>query len=788
MRQPVRRIGLGVAVGAVVACAALGCRGEAKRGGAALAGSGSGSGASAGEPVAWPALDETALAALQTTERFELGAPVPLAIAPDGAVVFRRSKPRDRVADLYQLDAAGKETLLASAAALAAMPTPAGPAASSVAPGVGSAPPAPAAAVDLGAGIDAIDLSDDGARVLVALAGRLFAIDRATAAARELAIGPHSDPRLSPDGARVAFVRDGDLWVAAIDDPRPVRLAQHPADERPGDRGARSYATPDTEARAFGRDRGFWWSPDSQSIAFERCDARAVAPLALADPRRPEQPPAATRTPLAGAPIATVDLGIVSIRGGAPRWVTWDLVHYPYLARVIWPAAGPLTIVAVGREQTLAAVITVDAATGAARPILVENDRAWVNLAPDSPTWLPDGSGFLWMTERTGAWSIERHAADGSHAATVMTADLGPRRVVGITPDGRDAIVEAAGEPAEQHVWWVPLTGGARIEMTGHGGVHTARTAHGVIAISSQLRAGGRAAAVIRPGGARAELASVAERPAAPPTTKFENLLLEDHAQLVAVTRPHAFDPRLRYPVVIRFGTSPETRSVLDALDTYALDQWYADAGFIVVRSDGRGTPGRDRVWQRAIAGDVLTLPMNDQLLTVRRLGARHPELDTARVAALGGEHGGHLAALAALIHPEAFAAAVAVSPITDWSLVDAATAERYLRTPATNPEGYRRAAAATYAEQLRRPLLLFPSVPGSRIAPAHAFSLIEALSAAGKRAEIAFLPDRPDAARRIASSRLVAEFFRRELGPPVRPIVMPAARDGDEDEERETR
>jgi hypothetical protein len=78
------------------------------------------------------------------------------------------------------------------------------------------------------------------------------------------------------------------------------------------------------------------------------------------------------------------------------------------------------------------------------------------------------------------------------------------------------------------------------------------------------------------------------------------------------------------------------------------------------------------------------------------------------------------------------------------------------------------------------------PRIPGSRVSPAHTFALIDALSAAGKHAEFATLPDQADAAHRIAATRLVVEFFRRQLGPPVRPAVMPAARDEDEEEERE--
>jgi hypothetical protein len=108
------------------------------------------------------------------------------------------------------------------------------------------------------------------------------------------------------------------------------------------------------------------------------------------------------------------------------------------------------------------------------------------------------------------------------------------------------------------------------------------------------------------------------------------------------------------------------------------------------------------------------------------------------------------------------------------------------MKAPAFNAEGYRRTTAAVYADHLTRPLLLLPAVPGSRIATAHAFALIDALSAAGKHAEIATWPDRADAAHRIAATRLVLDFFRQRLGPPVRPQVMPAAKADDDDEEEE--
>jgi dipeptidyl-peptidase-4 len=289
----------------------------------------------------------------------------------------------------------------------------------------------------------------------------------------------------------------------------------------------------------------------------------------------------------------------------------------------------------------------------------------------------------------------------------------------------------------------------------------------------------------LRDGGARVELPSLVERAAAAPTTKLETVIVVDHSVHTAITRPRAFDPKVRYPVLLRLESWPAAKGVLDALDEYRMDQWLADAGFVVVRADGRGTIDRDRDWERAIAGDVLTIPMTDQLGALKQLGNRHPELDVARVGAIGSAYGGYLAALAALIHPDVFAAAVAVSPITDWTLLDAAYAERYMKTPTANPEGYHRTAAASYAEQMKRPLLLIASPSDERIHFAHTLALVDALSAAGKPAELATLPRTGLDAVRI---KLALEFLRAHTGPPIRPAVMPTVKSEEEEEEAEER
>lgn len=713
------------------------------------------------EPT-WPALNEELLAASAATMRFRLGTPAPLAITADGAVIYRRTGPRERVADLYQLGpSAPAAELLASATEL-------------LAGGGETLSDAEKARRERTRtstrGFVDISVSADGRRVLAPLGQRLFVLERGAQAAnvprvRELAAGTGYpfDPQLSPDGNRVVWNQDGDLWLQDLAGGKARRLTQHPPELEYG--VAEFVAQEELERR-----RGTWWSPDSKLLAFQRTDLRPVDTLYVADARNPDKPPVPFRYPRAGRPNAKVDLGLVPVTGGAPRWVSWDLARYPYLVHVEWPAGAPLTLLVASRDQTEVAALAVDLATGKTRELVRERDDTWLNAPPDLLTWLPDGSGFLWRTEAKGAWSLEHHDATGRHLRTIVTGDLGLRQVCGLSADGKDVIVEAAADPREQHVWRVPLAGGDRYTLTSGGGVHHATCKHGTIVLRSQLRDGGTRHEVLRPDGSRAELPTVAERPPLVPTTVLTSVGVEGRLQYVAITRPRAFDAKRKYPVLLYVYGGPHAKVVLDARDEYIMDQWYADAGFIVVRTDGRGTPDRGRDWERAISRDLVTVPMADQLGALRKLGASFPELDLARVGAFGWSFGGYMSAMAVLLHPEVFAAAVAGAPVTDWELYDTAYTERYMKEPKDNAEGYRRTSALTYADRLSRPLLLIHGITDDNVHFAHSLALIEALYVAGKRAEVVTLSAThmvPEPKLVLAREKVQVDFFRQHLAKP---------------------
>jgi dipeptidyl-peptidase-4 len=363
---------------------------------------------------------------------------------------------------------------------------------------------------------------------------------------------------------------------------------------------------------------------------------------------------------------------------------------------------------------------------------------------------------------------LELRAPDGKRVRALTRPEIGLRRLAGV--DDRGAIVEASVDPTRCDIWRIPFDGGAPVRLSDGDGVSRAVTGkHGGLVIHTSLHAGGNKAVAVTAAG-KHELPSAAERPGLVPTTVLETVELAGRIHHTAITRPRGFDPRRHYPVLLKVYGGPHAVMVEDALDNYVMDQWYADAGFIVVRSDGRGTPNRGRAWERAILKDLITIPLEDQVAALQAIGARHNELDLTRVGVFGWSFGGYFSTLAVLLRPDVFKAAVAGAPVTDWSLYDTAYTERYMKTPQHNPDGYKSTSALTHAAKLERPLLIIHGITDDNVHFAHTLSLIEALYVAGKRAEVVTLSAThmvPDPKLNLAREQIQVDFFRQHLGPP---------------------
>ena len=713
-------------------------------------------------PPAAARADTSLLEQYALTNRFRLGRPGSFAIPPAGeAVLFLRSGPRSFVQDLWAFDpATGKEKVLLTAEQILR-----------------------GADEQLSAeerarrerqrqslrGIVSYQLSDDGRRILVPLSGHLYVVDRASNAVRTLpdAAGAPIDARFSPDGKKVACVREGDLWVTDVDADNGWRLTNGASDTLT--HGVAEFVAQEE----MDRFEGYWWSPDGETLAYEEARLGGVETLTLGDPTHPEKGAELKRYPRPGMRNADVRLGLIPASGGHSTWVDWDHAKYPYLCAATWTKRAPLTIVVSNREQTEEAVLAVDRNTGGTSTLWVEKDRAWLNLQRRMPLWLEDGSGFLWISERSGNKVLELHAPDGKFVRALHAPDLNLRELLAVDAEAGTVWVSGGADPTQTQLFWLPLSGnGEPIRATTQAGVHGAAfgQGHAIYVHTFEGIDGEQRTTVHRRGGELlGEIRSVAEKPRLDVKLEVTTVNADSMRLWAAIVRPSHFRPGRKYPVLVNVYGGPHSQMVTSAPSRYLLAQWFADRGYIVVSIDGRGTPSRGRAWERAIKDDLIDVALNDQVAGLKALGARFPEMDLARVGIYGWSFGGYFSAMAVMRRPDVFHAGMAGAPVADWHDYDTFYTERYLGLPQANPRAYEVSSVLTYAKDLQRPLMIVHGTTDDNVYFMHSLKMADALFRAGKHYEFMPLPGfthmvaDPVVTTRLYSS--VADFFSREIG-----------------------
>jgi len=645
------------------------------------------------------------------TQRFTLGIPKAFTIAPEGdRLVFLRTRSgTDPVSALWTLDAAaGDERCVVDPATL-------------LAGGAEELSQQERArrerAREAGGGV--VGYAADRALHMAAfaLSGGAYVADLRGDDVRALpTAGPVVDPRPDPTGRHVAYVAGGALKVIGVDGSGDRALAE--PDGQSVTWGLAEFVA----AEEMSRHRGFWWSPDGERLLAARVDESPVQRWHVADPANPDAAPVVLAYPAAGTPNAAVQLFVLALDGRRTQ-VRWDLERLPYLATADWSERGVLISVQ-SRDQRTWQALEVDPDSGETRLLVEETDEAWVENVPGVPAWTQAGA-LVTVADRDGD---RRLLLDGE---PVTPAGLQVRGVADV--DGDTVLFTASTEPTEVQLLALGPDREVR-PVSDQPGVHAGRRRGGLTVMASQsLEWSGTRVVVLRDG---AQVATVASRADEPTLTPKVTLLRAGQRELrTALLLPDDHLPgSRRLPVLLDPYGGPHAQRVVAARGAFLSSQWFADQGFAVVVADGRGTPGRGAVWERAIHLGVAGPVLDDQVSALHAVAEQYPDdLDLSRVGVRGWSFGGYLAALAVLRRPDVFHAAVAGAPVTDWALYDTHYTERYLGLPAEQPEVYAATSLLTDAELLERPLMLIHGLADDNVVAAHTLRLSSALLAAGR-------------------------------------------------------
>ncbi len=569
--------------------------------------------------------------------------------------------------------------------------------------------------------------SPDGNTLLFPLGGELYlyALNGAgKTAVRKLTTGEGfaTDPKVSPKGGYVSFVRARNLWVIDVATGEEAQLTSDGSDVI-GNGIAEFVADEEMD-----RHTGYWWAPDDSAIAFARID-EAKVPVQKRYEVYPDRTEVVEqRYPAAGDTNATVRLATIAPKRDAkPQWIDLGKNSDIYLVRVDWRDPQHLTFQRQSRDQRTLALIEVELASNQQRTLITETSRTWVPLHSDL-RFLKDGR-FLWASERSGFEHLYVAGKDGKTLTQLTRGDWPVDALLAVDEAkglvyfsaGRDVADSAAPRESQIHV--VPLAGGTVRTLSTTPGMHSAsfaKNASVYVDSWSNARTPPQIALHRADGTFVANL--VDNDPATPahPYAKyldahrpveFGTLTAADgktplHYGLI---KPAGFDPAKRYPVMVYVYGGPAAQTATDSWPgrgDHFFNQYIAQQGYAVFTVDNRGTPRRGADFGGALYGKQGTVEVDDQRQGVAWLRAQ-PWVDGARIGVYGWSNGGYMTLMLLGKAADDYACGVAGAPVTDWALYDTHYTERYMNLPAANVDGYREASVFTHVGGIKPDALL---------------------------------------------------------------------------------
>jgi dipeptidyl-peptidase-4 len=572
--------------------------------------------------------------------------------------------------------------------------------------------------------------------------------------------------QFAPDGSKVAYVSGNNLFVEAVAGGAPKALT---SDGNAVLLNGRSDVVYEEE---FGLGRAFAWSPDSRRIAYWQFDTSGVGTFyMIRNTGGTYSQPILQQYPQPGTTNSAVRIGMVSADAPGTVWVALDGdPRQNYVPRMDW-AGGQLLIQHENRLQNSNRVMLADPATGAARLLMTESDKAWL-LPNEDIHWLSHGRAFTWISERDG-W---RHL----YLASRETGKLELR-----TPGAFDVISiaridEAAGyawfiaspdNPTQRYLYRASLRGKPKVERLTPAdapGTHDYDVApggkwafHTVSRFDAPPRvelidlAGNRPARLLA-GNARMQ-ALLADTPRSP--AEFFRVDAGDGTMLDAwMIKPPGFDPAKRYPMLVHVYSEPAGQTVTDRWggSNYLWHLMLAQQGYLVASIDSRGAASpRGRDWRRSIYGQIGILASADQAGAIRAMLASRPYIDSARIGVWGWSGGGAMTLNALFRYPDLYRMGIAVAAPTDQRLYNSIYQERYMGLPEANPKGYADGSPINFAQNLKGDLLIVHGTADDNVHYQNMERLVDALIAHNKRFTMMAYPDRTHGIYEKANTRL---------------------------------
>lgn len=605
--------------------------------------------------------------------------------------------------------------------------------------------------------------------------------------------GAEIAPQLTDDSRFVAYVREHALYGMKIEDQKEIRLSPPPSD-------GLGYGEAEFVAQEeMDRFDGFWISPDGSKVVYQETDERHIPVYPIVHQGDTDWNVETHRYPFAGKANAHVKLGVVQTTGGETKWL--QLLPgegEQYVGRVHWESPSTFLVELLSRDHKKLKMLRVDAESGSSAVVLAESAPDFINLHEDFRLADEKTGNFLWATEASGFKHLELRNREGKVIRKLTSGPGAVDKVVKLIPERREVWYMAwSDSPLETHLYRVSLDGGDPVRLTKEPGMHTVTVADDGESFTDRFssfsvpstsvkknrdgqpleKANDKKPSDTKPSDSRPatgpKLAEtipglIDESPSGAKLIEFKN---SDGVTLYgSYYPPKNLKPGQKAPLIVSVYGGPHVQTVTNSygLANDGSAAKYNAKGIAYWKMDNRGSSRRGKAFEAAVFRNMGDLEVKDQVDGVQHLAKLFPEIDTTRVGITGGSYGGYMTLRALTEAPETFHVGVSFAPVTDWDGYDTCYTERYMETPQTNAEGYKKSSVIQSADRLNGKLLLIHGMIDENVHYRHTARLVQALMSANKPFELLAVPEGRHGFRRMAdatfASQRTTNFFETHL------------------------
>ena len=525
----------------------------------------------------------------------------------------------------------------------------------------------------------------------------------------------------------------------------------------------------------FGINKGTFWSPKGNLLAFYNMDESMVTeyPLVNIDARVGELNP--VRYPMAGMTSHKVKIGIYDVNTDKTIYLDAGDPTDRYFTNISWaPDEKSIWLIELNRDQNHAKLCQYDVKTGKLMGVFYEEENPKY-VEPENPiVFLPwDPSKFIYQSERDGfnhlylmdtqtsVYSEKHSVGNSSYKESFKTTQLtkGNWLVQGILGfnEAKKEIIYSSTEvsPLQTNIYKVNVKNGTKTTLNDTEGVHRAQiSASGTYLIDNySTPTVARKIDVYNTTGkglAKAINLLTAEDPLKGfllPQIETGTIKASDGKTELyyRVCKPADFDATKKYPAIVYVYGGPHAQMIHNGLryDARGWDLYMANKGYIMFTLDNRGSDNRGFEFESTTFRHLGVEESKDQVKGVEFLKSL-PYVDANRIGVHGWSFGGHMTTSLMLRYPEIYKVGVAGGPVIDWAFYEVMYGERYMDTPQANPDGYKETNLRNLAGNLKGHLLMIHDYQDETCVPQHTLSFIKACVDARTYPDLFIYPGHP--------------------------------------------